>query len=98
MVCPTKALNAEAITEKLKTLPQWQFRQNALERVYVGKTYLEALERLNAIARLSEAANHHPDLSLAWKTLTVRYWTHTAQGVTDLDFMLANQAEQVLMV
>lgn len=93
--CPKVALTSEQIEANLKTLPHWQFRGNALERVYDGQSYLDALEKLNAIARLSESADHHPNLSLNWKRLTVRYWTHTAHGVTDLDFELAHQVEKL---
>jgi 4a-hydroxytetrahydrobiopterin dehydratase len=93
---PTVALSDADILERLSRLPGWQLRGNALERVYQGKTYLDALDKLVAIARLSEAADHHPDLNLAWKTLTARYWTHTAQGVTTLDFELAESAEAAL--
>lgn len=77
-------------------MPQWQCVDNALQRVYEGTTYLQALERLNAVARLSEAADHHPDLQLNWKTLIIRYWTHTAQGITELDVELAQQVEVLL--
>jgi 4a-hydroxytetrahydrobiopterin dehydratase len=77
-------------------LPNWTLHDNALERVYHASSYLDALECLNKIARQAETANHHPDLLLSWRTLTVRYWTHTAQGVTALDFELAQQVERIL--
>lgn len=96
MPCPTQALSAVDIEAQLKALPHWQLKDKALERTYTGKTYLAALEILNRIAQLSETADHHPDLSLHWKKLTLRYWTHTAQGVTELDFQLAHQVEAML--
>lgn len=96
MSCPTVALQPEEITERLGALPHWELKDNALERVHTGRTYLDALAILNRIAEISEAADHHPDLSLNWKKLTVRYWTHTAGGVTELDFELARLAETVI--
>jgi 4a-hydroxytetrahydrobiopterin dehydratase len=96
MACPTKALSENEIQERLNALSAWRFFDNAIERVYEGATYLEALEKLNAIARASEAADHHPDLQLNWKRLTVRFWTHVANGVTPLDFDLARQTEAIL--
>lgn len=95
MACPTVTLSQPEIEENLKTLPRWRFTENALERSHTGKTYLEALEILNAVARLSEKADHHPDLRLNWKTLIVRYWTHRAHGVTSLDFELAHSVENL---
>jgi 4a-hydroxytetrahydrobiopterin dehydratase len=97
MPCQAEALSIEVIHEQLESLPDWQFTNHALERVYMGKSYLDALKKLNEIAQISEAANHHPDLILSWKKLTIRYWTHTAQAVTSLDFELAQQTEQILI-
>ena len=96
MASTVTALERTAIEAALKTLSGWQYTDQALERVYTGKTYLEALDKLNAIAQLSEAQDHHPDLTLNWKKLTIRYWTHTAQGVTELDVKLAQLAEAAL--
>lgn len=91
-----KALSPNEIEAALLQLPHWRFHQNALQRVYEGVNYLQALEILNVIARHAEAADHHPDLQLNWKTLIIRYWTHTAQGVTALDVRLAHQVEDLL--
>ena len=93
---PTTALSNADIQQRLQRLPHWGFTGNALERIYDGPNYLASVETLNQIARLSEEADHHPDLTLNWKKLTIRYWTHTAQGVTDLDFKLAEQVESLL--
>jgi 4a-hydroxytetrahydrobiopterin dehydratase len=97
MACPTVALSKAEVWEALAALPNWHYKENALERVYQAQTYLEGLDKLNVIAQLSESANHHPDLILGWRQLTVRYWTHTAGGVTPLDFELAQRAEHALI-
>ena len=44
---------------------------------------------VNAIGYLSEAAYHHPDLSVTWGRITVKLSTHSAGGITDKDFALA---------
>lgn len=96
MGCPASALSHEEIAARLDALPLWQYKDNALERVYTGTSYLESLEVLNRVARLSEEADHHPDLTLQWRRLTIRYWTHVAHGVTGLDFELARRVEGLL--
>jgi 4a-hydroxytetrahydrobiopterin dehydratase len=40
---------------------------------------------------LAEALNHHPDLIVGWRKVTVRLSTHSAGGLTGLDFVLAAQ-------
>jgi 4a-hydroxytetrahydrobiopterin dehydratase len=94
--CPSVALAPDEIQRNLFGLPQWQYIDNALERTDAFNTYLEALEFVNQVARLSEASEHHPDLLLTWKQVRVRYWTHTAHGVTQRDFELARQVDQAL--
>ncbi len=96
MACPTATLSPDEIAARLDGLPLWQYKDKALERVYTGNTYLDALEVLNRVARLSEEADHHPDLVLHWRRLTIRFWTHVANGVTELDFELARRVEGIL--
>lgn len=94
--CPDSPLSESELQERLATLPSWTIQENALERVVKTNTYMAALDILNAVAHLSETADHHPDLLLGWCTLTIRYWTHTAQGITERDFQLAQQVETLL--
>jgi 4a-hydroxytetrahydrobiopterin dehydratase len=93
-----QAISSEALQDQLsQELALWQLKDNALERVYRGVSYLDALDKLNAIAQHAEVADHHPDLALHWKTLIIRYWTHTANGVTALDLEQARQVEAFLL-
>lgn len=88
-----EALNAAQIKEKLADLPGWTVNNNALERVIEGESYLQALDWLYAIGQLAERENHHPDMCLHYKTLTIRFWTHTAGGITPLDVEMAGKVD-----
>ncbi len=92
----TSLLSVDALHEALVHLPGWQVQNNALAREYAAQSYLDGLARLNVIAQLSEDADHHPELILAWGKLTIRFWTHTVQGITALDLELARQVETIL--
>jgi 4a-hydroxytetrahydrobiopterin dehydratase len=50
---------------------------------------------LNAILPLAEGANHHPDVEISWKTVTITLTTHSEGGVTDKDFALAEEIDAV---
>ena len=52
---------------------------------------------VNAIGYYAEAAYHHPDLSVTWGRVTVKLSTHSAGGITDKDFALARQIEDVVL-
>src|SRR6185437_15565746 len=46
---------------------------------------------VDAIGRLAEAANHHPDVDLRYAGVTVRLWTHEVDGLSERDITLARQ-------
>jgi 4a-hydroxytetrahydrobiopterin dehydratase len=52
-----------------------------------------AVAFLNAILPVAEAANHHPDVEISWKTVTITLSTHSEGGVTEKDRALADQID-----
>ncbi len=67
----------------------WSEVDGALERAFEFPTFLEAIAYVNRVADLAEAENHHPDIAVSYRRVTLRWWTHTAGGVTDRDRELA---------
>jgi 4a-hydroxytetrahydrobiopterin dehydratase len=59
-------------------------------------SFPQAIEVVNRVADLAEAADHHPDIDIRWRTLTFRLSTHSAGGLTEKDFDLASQIDAVL--
>ena len=64
-----------------------------LEREYEFPDFASALAFTNRVGALAEAANHHPDIHLAWGKVRITLWTHTANGVTQKDYDLARQID-----
>jgi 4a-hydroxytetrahydrobiopterin dehydratase len=67
----------------------WQEVDGALQRELRFKDFVEALAFVNRVGELAERENHHPDIAIHWNKVTLRWWTHTAGGVTDRDRELA---------
>ncbi len=80
-----------ASQEALAALPGWQIVGNELVREFQFPAYLDGIDFVGRIARLAEAMNHHPDLHVGWRKVTVRLSTHSAGGLTGLDFDMAEQ-------
>lgn len=55
-----------------------------------------ALALVNAVGRLAEAADHHPDVDIRWSRVTLRLSTHSAGGLTHKDLDLAAQVDALL--
>ncbi|MGH9255064.1 MAG: 4a-hydroxytetrahydrobiopterin dehydratase [Vicinamibacterales bacterium] len=85
------------IAERLSALPGWYFEDGWIRRVYKTDGWPTTLMLVNAIGYLSEAAYHHPDLTVTWARVTVKLMTHSAGGITDKDFELARRIEDIVL-
>jgi 4a-hydroxytetrahydrobiopterin dehydratase len=70
----------------------WNEVNDALEREFRFSDFRGAMDFVNRIAELAEEANHHPDIAISYNKVTLRWWTHTAGGVTDRDRELAERS------
>jgi 4a-hydroxytetrahydrobiopterin dehydratase len=87
-------LSELAVQERLSALPAWQVEGLELVREFRFASYLAGIEFVQRIAVLAEAMNHHPDLLVGWRKVTVRLTTHSAGGLTALDFELAGKVTE----
>ena len=67
----------------------WDEVDGALERTFEFGDFREALGFVNRVGELAESENHHPDIAIHYNKVTLRWWTHTAGGITDRDRELA---------
>jgi len=71
----------------------WQEVDGALERSFTFRNFVEALAFVNRVGELAESEGHHPDIAIHWNTVVLRFWTHSAGGITDLDRSLAAKVD-----
>lgn len=61
------------------------------------KNQTEVATLVLQIARLADAANHHPDMLLhKWNRLQIELFSHDVNAITDRDYALATQIEELL--
>ena len=85
-----QALSTVDLNEAVAQLPDWHTNEAGyLVRVVNNPSYSQGLAWVQAIGEWAEAHDHHPDLLLTWPTLTVTFYTHTANGVTGKDIEAA---------
>ncbi len=88
-------LSESAIQQQMTPLPGWQREGTELVKEFRFTSYLAGIEFVRRVGGLAEAMNHHPDLFVGWRKVTVRLTTHSAGGLTRLDFELAGQIASV---
>jgi 4a-hydroxytetrahydrobiopterin dehydratase len=67
----------------------WREVDKALERTFSFESFPDAIAFVDRVAELAEAEDHHPDIAIHYRDVTLRWWTHTADGITDRDRELA---------
>ncbi len=76
-----------------RVMSEWCEVDGALERTYELPSFVEAIAFANRVAELAEAENHHPEITIAYRKVTLRWTTHSAAAVTDRDRALARQSD-----
>ncbi len=79
----------------LQGMSDWTETGGALERTFELASFTEAIAFVNRVAELAERENHHPDIAIAYKKVTLRWTTHSAGGITDRDRELAARSDEL---
>ena len=74
----------------------WEEKDGALERTVKLPSFPEAIAFVNRLAEVAERENHHPDLSISYRTVTVRWTSHSEGGITERDRALAAETDTLL--
>ncbi len=87
-------LSDQDIKAGLAIRPGWRRDGDALVREYTFASFPDAIAFTTRLAFDAEAADHHPDITVSYKKVTVRWSTHSAHGITDKDLSGATQADR----
>ena len=91
-------LSKEDIEKKLLRFPDWEYYDNAIHAEFEFDNFKECFSAMSRIAFECEALNHHPDWTNVYNVLTISLSTHSANGVTEKDFKLAEAIEFIVEV
>jgi 4a-hydroxytetrahydrobiopterin dehydratase len=86
-------LTETKIAKKLTQLPGWQRRGGEIARSCKFANFTAAMAFVNHVADLAESMDHHPDILVQFNKVTLTLSTHSAGGLTDLDFGLAKKID-----
>ena len=79
----------------MSTVEGWSEVDGALQREFRFDTYLDGIGFVDRLAAIADAADHHPDITIGYKRVTVRWSTHSAGGITDRDRELAERTDEL---
>jgi len=97
---PTQ-LSIEEISQHLATLnaslaesDRWHVVDDALEKTFSFKSFIRAFGWMSQVAMWAEKLNHHPEWFNVYNRVEVRLTTHDVNGLSELDFKLADKMEK----
>jgi 4a-hydroxytetrahydrobiopterin dehydratase len=70
----------------VQNLPGWELDGETLRRRFTFQGFTDAVAFVVRVAFDAEAADHHPDILIQFKRVTLTFTTHSAGGLTTRDF------------
>jgi 4a-hydroxytetrahydrobiopterin dehydratase len=95
MIPAMSRLSTADVDAALKDLPGWTREGDLIRKQFVFAGFPEAVAFVSALVPGAEAADHHPDLTISYKRVTVDYTTHSAGGLTEKDLAGARMVEEI---
>jgi 4a-hydroxytetrahydrobiopterin dehydratase len=89
-----KLSRAEA-EQRIRGLRGWALEGDAIRKQFTFANFPEAIAFVDRLAPEAEAADHHPDIQINYKRVTLTYSTHSEGGLTDKDFAGAETADRL---
>ncbi len=88
-------LESGEIERRLGELDGWTLADGAICKEFERGDFAGSVAFVNDLTPLAEEMNHHPDLAIAWDTVTVTLTTHSEGGLTEADFELAGKIDSL---
>ncbi len=89
-------LSDKEVRKRLVELKQWSLVDGKLRREFKFADFVRAFGFMSSAAIEAEKLNHHPEWSNVYNKVTVNLVTHSAKGITELDFKLAKKLDGLL--
>lgn len=86
-------LDAAEIKTYLKKVPEWESDKKKIERTFEFEDFAGSIEFVNLVAEIAEDQEHHPDIEVRDNKVLLSIYTHNKNGLTELDFQLAERID-----
>ena len=83
------ALEQSKVDELMKEVPEWKQEGKKINREFKFHNFVESVGFVNKVAIVAESEGHHPDIHIHWDKVLVELWTHSIDGLSENDFIVA---------
>lgn len=98
--CAPCAKGTPCLTERQqeelgREVPDWVVVDGVrICREYRFKTYMDCVKWVPLIGQIADSENHHPDIHVFYRRVLVELWTHTVDGLSENDYIVAAKFDQ----
>ena len=79
-----------------REVPTWEVVDgHHLKKRFRFRNFREALGFVNRVGGLAEEQGHHPDVAFGWGWAEITVFTHSVDGPTENDFILAAKVDEL---
>ena len=83
------------VKELLKKVPNWELKGKKIERNFDFTDFKESMQFVNKVADIAEEQGHHPDFHIHYNKVTLELWTHSMNGLSENDFVMAAKINDI---
>ncbi len=93
-------LTKEQIETSLGNVKEWKLVQSdkAIEKQFTFKDFVKAMAFVDQVADVAETNGHHPDIFISYNKVTLTLSTHSIGGLTQNDFVVAEQVDGLWLI
>jgi 4a-hydroxytetrahydrobiopterin dehydratase len=74
----------------------WKVANNTkISKEFVFVNYKHTMDFVNKVADLAEEEGHHPEMHVSYGRLVIELWTHSIDGLSENDFIMASKIDKL---
>ena len=83
------------LADRLASLPGWTTDGTTLVRLYLFPSFAFAVAFVTCLGVDADTRDHHPDILISHRRVTVTWTTHDAGGITEKDITGARESDRL---
>ncbi|HXP51254.1 MAG TPA: 4a-hydroxytetrahydrobiopterin dehydratase [Bacteroidia bacterium] len=89
-------MSSEEIKRTIEELGSgWELKDDKIIKSFQFPSFMNAIEFVNDVANIAEKMNHHPIITINWRTVKFSLKSFDVDAITERDIELAKQIEKL---
>jgi len=74
----------------------WKLEKDKVVKSFQFPSFMKAIEFVNNVAKIAERVNHHPIITINWRTVKLSLKSFDVNAITKRDINLAKEIEKAI--